>query len=151
MIHLVTRFFDFLRARPLSPAEQDEVASILSPRLRRLFYRQCAQDQRHALEVAMRVSDHPELLEAALLHDIGKSELRLGAVGRSCATLWGMTSLPVSGRWRTYLAHASVGADLLEQHGAGSDAVAFTRHHPGPPPDGFDPHAWAILERADGS
>jgi len=151
MIHLVSRFFGFLRARPLGPAEQDEVASILAPPLRRLFYRQCFQDQRHALDVARHVSNRPDLQEAALLHDVGKSDVRLGAVGRSCATLWGLTSLPVWGRWRTYLAHASVGADLLERHGAGRDAIAFTRHHPGPPPHGFDPAAWSTLGHADES
>ncbi len=151
MIHLIGRFFGFLRARPLSPTEQDEVACILSPPLRRLFYRQCFQDQRHAFDVARRVGDHPELWEAALLHDVGKSEVRLGAFGRSWATLWGATSLPVWGRWRTYLMHASRGADLLERHGAGCSTILFTRHHPGPPPRGFDPASWDVLAHADES
>lgn len=151
MIHLITRFLGFLRARPLSPTEQDQVTHILSPSLARLFYRQCFQDQRHAFDVARRVASRPELHEAALLHDVGKSEVRLGAVGRSCATLWGMASLPVWGRWRTYLMHASRGAELLERHGAGNFSIVFTRHHPGPPPDGLDPAAWGALAHADES
>jgi len=151
MIHLISRFFGFLGARPLRPTEQAQVASILSPSLCRLFYRQCFQDQRHAFEVARRVANRPELQEAALVHDIGKSSVSLGALGRSCATLWGSTSLPVWGQWRTYLEHASQGAELLERHGAGYSSIAFTRHHPGPPPEGFDPAGWAALTHADES
>lgn len=149
MRHLITRFFGFLNARALSPTEQDEIAHVLSPELRRLFYRQRPQDQRHALEVAHRVSDTPELMEAALLHDVGKNDVHLGAFGRSFATLWGLMSLPVWGQWRTYLDHAAVGSDLLERHGAGSMAIAFSRHHPGPPPPGISSSSWAALSRAD--
>jgi hypothetical protein len=149
MRHLIARFFGFLNARPLSPGEQDEIAQMLSPQLRRLFYRQGPQDQRHALEVARRVADTPELVEAALLHDVGKSEVHLGAFGRSFATLWSRTSLPVWGQWRTYLDHAAIGSELLERHGAGPMAIAFTRHHPGPPPPGVPPSSWHALARAD--
>ncbi len=149
MLHLLNRFFGFLAARALTPTEQDYVTRMLTPPLRRLFYRQARQDQRHAFEVATRVIDAPELIEAALLHDIGKIEVTLGAFGRSFATLWGLTALPVWGQWRTYLEHGAVGAELLELNGAGFEAVAFTRHHPGPSPSGFDTSAWSILEYAD--
>ncbi len=151
MIHLAERFVGFLRATPLTPSEQLEVSRILPPRLRALFYRQRFEDQRHAFDVALRVPDDPLLKQAALLHDVGKIDAHLGALGRTFATLWGLTSLPVWGRWRTYLAHPAIGAAILEAHGAAPTTVAFTRHHPGPPPPGFDPVAWETLAAADES
>lgn len=149
MLHLTKRFFGFLTAQALSPAEQIEISHMLDPALLRLFYLQRVEDQRHAFEVANRVAEHPDLIEAALLHDIGKTWVTLGAFGRVLATLWGFSSLPIWGQWRTYLEHGPIGAELLEEHGAGYFAIAFTRHHPGPRVNGFDPGAWSELSKAD--
>ena len=147
-LHLIRRFFGFVTARPLSPSEQRFVAANLSPELAALFFSQPSQDQRHALEVAARTGD-PDLLEAALLHDVGKAQSGLGALGRSLATLWGATGLPVWGRWRVYLAHGRIGADRLQAHGAMPLTVHFARHHPGRVPDGIDPRSWEALAAAD--
>jgi hypothetical protein len=145
--HLVNRFFGFLRARPLAPSEQAWVSSVLDPNLRRLFFAQPFEDQRHAHDVARRVS--PELAEAALLHDVGKSVPAIGAMSRSLATIFAMASIPVRGRWRQYLDHGEIGARLLEEAGASSLAVTFARRHPGPVPSGIDPSAWHALADAD--
>lgn len=148
--HLVRRFLGYLRAKPLTPSEQSTVAAILSPDLHRLFTRQPHQDQRHAFDVASRTAPRrAELLEAALTHDVGKSIAHLGPIGRAAATLWSFTPFPATGRWKTYLAHGAIGAEMLERAGATGFAVAFARDHPGPVPPGIDPVAWEALASAD--
>ena len=150
MFHLVRRFFGYVLARPLSPSEQQQVQSALSPQLCELFFSQAPQDQRHAIQVLERVSSNdPALAEAALLHDIGKRGLRIGAVERSLATVAGATSMPMPERWRRYLDHGAAGGDLLESAGAGNLAIAFARFHPGPVPEGIDDEVWALLTAAD--
>ena len=148
MAHLVRRFIGFLTARPLTPAEQEWVSRILDVRLKRLFFAQQYQDQRHAVEVAHHAGED-RLLQAALLHDVGKSISSMGALSRSLATLWARTGLPVWGRWRTYLRHGVLGASMLERAGADPLTVAFARYHPGPTPDGIDSTAWRVLAVAD--
>jgi len=148
-LHLVRRFFGFLTATPLSPTEQAEIHATLPPSLTRLFFSQRPEDQRHALDVYSRVGNDPALVEAALLHDVGKTDSDLGVIGRSLATIWSTTSLPIWGRWRAYSDHGRVGADVLEAHGADVLAVAFTRHHPGVAPKEIDPVEWRRLSAAD--
>jgi hypothetical protein len=149
MLHLVRRFIGFLTAQPLSPAEQLFVSGSISIELCRLFYTHRPEDQRHAVDVASRVPDDPAVIEAALLHDIGKTTVHMGAIERSCATLWAMTSLPIWGDWLSYRDHGPIGADLLEAHGADALAVAFTRYHPGEPPTTYNRRYWIALEQAD--
>ena len=149
MLHLVRRFLGFLTAKPLSPGEQSFVARSLTPDLQRLFFAQRIEDQRHAIDVASRVPDHTGVIEAALLHDIGKTTVHLGAVKRSLATIWVATSLPIWGEWLSYRDHGPIGAELLEEHGAGTLAVDFARYHPGAPPATHDPAQWIALEHAD--
>jgi hypothetical protein len=151
--HLVVRFFGALTARPLRPAEQDEVAGLLRPEEARLFFRQSAADQRHALEVARRVrvtlADDAEALTAALLHDVGKIESGLGPVARSLATLAELFRLPLPPRWRSYREHGPRGAARLERIGACRLAVDFARHGSGARPAGVDEARWAALVDAD--
>jgi hypothetical protein len=147
--HLVRRFIGFLTARPLSPHEQAFVSESLSPDLQRLFYTQRFEDQRHAFDVASRAFDNPEMVEAALLHDIGKTATQLGAFGRALATMWAATSLPIWGNWSTYLDHGRIGAELIEANGGSELPVAFARHHPGKRPPSIDAAHWASLARAD--
>jgi len=149
MVHLVQRFFGFLTATRPGPEDQLFVSRSLQPQLQRLFYEQRVEDQRHAIDVARRVEARPHLVEAALLHDIGKTKIGLGAIGRSLATLWALTSLPIWGEWLVYIDHGPIGADLLKASGAGELAVSFARHHPGPVPKGFNRTDWAALEEAD--
>jgi hypothetical protein len=148
VVHLVRRFLGFLTARPLTPSEQQHVRLLLRPPLARAFFAQRYEDQRHAFEVQQRSASDASW-EAALLHDIGKTESDLGAVSRSLATLWHGLGLPTSNRWATYIDHGALGADALTQLDASELAIAFTRHHPGPAPDGIDPDVWRALEEAD--
>jgi len=152
-LHLVRRFYGFLRARPLSPGEQDGVRTQLSPELAMLFFAQPAPDQRHAVEVARRVS---QLLpgdaaanEAALMHDVGKRHSGLGAIGRSLATVYDTAGLPLTSRMRSYRDHGAVGADEVAAAGATAFTIVFTRSHPGPVPTGVDEQRWQALAAAD--
>ena len=150
MFHLVRRFFGFLRAKPLSPDEQARVHRALTPQLRRLFFAQPPEDQRHAVEVLARIDTAtPEVIEAALMHDVGKAASRIGAFQRSLATLAGLAHLPVRRRWRRYLDHGEIGAAWLADAGASDLTVAFARAHPGPAPPGVDEVAWSLLASAD--
>ena len=149
MLHLVNRFFGFLTATPPSPRDQLFVSRSLTPNLQRLFYTQRIEDQRHAITVAIRVKDRPHLVEAALMHDVGKATIGLGAFGRALATLWGLTYLPIWGQWLRYINHGPIGAELLEANNATASTVSFARYHPGVPPTGFDSNDWCLLERAD--
>lgn len=149
MLHLIRRFFGFLGAKPLSPTEQAFVTSALHPDLATLFYRQRHEDQRHAFEMAWGFSRRPDLVEAALLHDVGKSETHLGALGRSLATIWSVVPLPAPTSWSRYVDHGRIGAGLIAAAGAGDLTVAFARYHPGPAPRGIDPDDWHALEVAD--
>lgn len=148
-MHLVRRFFGFLRADPLTPKEQQHVAGLLRPILARAFFAQRHEDQRHGLDVQQRAGRSQERAEAALLHDIGKTESDVGAVGRSLATLARGIGLPTRGRWLSYLDHSSIGSEELSSLGASNLTIAFARHHPGPPPDGIDPEEWQALADAD--
>ena len=66
-----------LLPKPLSAAEQDEVAGWLRPEEAPLYWAQHVADQRHGLttarKVAARAPGDRELIRAGLLHDIGKS------------------------------------------------------------------------------
>lgn len=148
-VHLARRFFGFLSARPLTPEEQSFVAANLSSELQRAFFMQRTEDQRHGVDVASRALRKPTVVEAALLHDVGKTASPLGAVGRAFATVWTTTSLPVWGNWRIYLDHGRIGAEIIESNGGSALAVAFARHHPGDPPPWIDPGDWASLAEAD--
>ena len=149
LTHLIARFFGFVRARGPGPFEQRWVAAELDGPVAALFWAQRPEDQRHAIEVARRVGDDPELVEAALLHDVGKVQAPLGAVARSLATVLGSLGLPMPGSWRRYRDHGTLGAAALEAVGASPLAVAFARHHPGAAPKGIDPSRWARLAAAD--
>ena len=153
LAHLVSRFFDVLLARPLAPVEQSRVASLLRPAEAALFWEQPVADQRHGLVASDRVlssePERPDLRRAALLHDVGKRRSRLGAFGRSAASLAGILHIPVSRRFRTYLDHGPVGAEDLRAAGAETLAVEFAAAHHGVRPTAINPSDWRTLIDAD--
>ena len=69
----VKQFLRALTAR-ISEEEVERAIRILTPEARALFRRQAVQDQRHGLDT-LRQAGHtnPQLLAAALLHDVGKA------------------------------------------------------------------------------
>ncbi|MEA3511064.1 MAG: hypothetical protein U9R51_06475 [Actinomycetota bacterium] len=152
--HLVGRFFGHVRAKAPGPDDQRFVHDHLEGACADLFWSQSAPDQRHAVDVARRVcaafSDDSEVVEAALLHDIGKIDANIGAVARSIATVLDSVGMPMTTRMRSYRDHGRRGAAVLEEAGCGSLAIAFARYHPGPAPAGTDPDRWKVLIDADG-
>lgn len=154
-VHLVKRFFGFLVAKPLSPREQSEVNKLLRAPAAELFWAQQPQDQRHAVDVMratlnLRPGDRLAA-RAALLHDVGKNHARVGALGRSLATLGDVAGLPLRGRWATYRRHSELGAEDLAAIGEDRFVVEFTRLHPAPAPEGMSIERWAAVASADQS
>lgn len=172
--HLAARFFGSLS--PAGPSADDERWALerLSSGERALFARMSAPDRRHAIGVAKEAHRLAAAIDvpvpapfsaAALLHDVGKVESRLGTFSRVVATLLGVllgrrrvvawAGTPTTGRWRRrigdYLVHDRIGADLLA--GAGSDELVVTwarEHHLPAARWSVDPQIGRFLKEADG-
>lgn len=73
--HRVGQFWQGLWAH-VTPEEKKKVATLLEPQAAALFARMPTDGQRHCLNVLALVQDagyqQPDLLQAALLHDVGK-------------------------------------------------------------------------------
>lgn len=140
----VEQFLRALTARV--PAEEAERAMrVLTPEARTLFRRQAIQDQRHALAVyhALRRSGHsnPQLLAAALLHDVGKATARLPVWQRAVIVLLDRFAPRLLARlsqgqpwgWRRpfviHARHAEVGARWGWEVGCSPLTVALIRRH----------------------
>lgn len=151
--HLAARFFDYLRAKPLSDADREYVISVLSAEEARIFFEQGAKDQAHGLAAALVVLESgqstSDRLRAAMLHDIGKRSARLGVLGRVAASVLIKLGLPLTTRFTQYRDHGHVGAAELEAAGSPPLVVEFARAHHGSRPDVLSEEDWALLQSAD--
>lgn len=113
-----------------------------------------AQDRRHSIIVTERFVGRldrpaePAEVAAALLHDVGKIEARLGTFGRVAATVWGRLAGPEraqrgSGRFATYLRHEAIGAELLAGRGSAPRTVALVAGEAAPTDTAAQALAWA--------
>ena len=155
----------------------DEQASqILGPQAQSLFEAMPSYDRRHALSVmhALRLGGHtsPDLLAAALLHDMGKTVQWDGTQavrGDGALRLWHRVAVVLmralspelverigedrSGSWRhpffVQEHHAVIGAELARQAGCSARTVELISHHEDPPDQARDP-LLAALQAADG-
>jgi hypothetical protein len=140
---------------PLSSEEKAQVARWLPKTALALFQSMSDADQQHSLRVCRglleRGCTEPDLLAAALLHDVGKAQGRVPfwtrpaiVLGKRCVPAL-LTRLVVSyeqlgaadiPRWRRSLSyawwHAEVGAELAQQAGLSSRAVLYIRTHQQP-------------------
>lgn len=154
--HLVRRFLGMLVPRGPAAADEVWVASVLGEGEQRLWGQMAPSDRRHAAAVARRVERAlgleatPPVLAAALLHDVGKIDARLGPYGRAVATACGMVASPgvVQGwmhrrgftrRVALYLSHPAIGGDMLALAGSDPLTVSWAREHHLPP------EQWSVL------
>lgn len=150
--HLVARFFGALWPAGPRPADEAWARSWLKPGERELWGRMSGPDRRHAVGVArgtLTLLGDPAapdraVVAAALLHDAGKVESRLGTVSRALVTALAivvgrnrLSTEPPPGthegalrrRVRLYLVHDTVGAELLSAAGSDVLTVAWASEH----------------------
>ena len=167
-LHLVRRFIG--TAWPAGPRGVDDrwAYGQLLDGERKLWARMSRPDRRHAVAVARRVeralrgrAARP-VIAAALLHDVGKVDARLGAYGRVVATVSGMVAghetaeawsetRGFTRRVGLYLRHADLGGDMLAMAGSDPLTVAWAREHHRPEREWtIDRHVGRELKAADG-
>lgn len=144
-LYRVRQFWINLTHR-LDEQEAAEIAALLGPSLFKLFAQLSPGEQYHAGQVwhtlRQQQSDHDqELCQAALLHDVGKSRVRLNIVERSIYVLTRRLMPTVVARWgqgeasgllRAFVVgkqHADWGAKLVAQSGASERVVQLIRRH----------------------
>ena len=167
VLHRVRQFALALGARA-TQATVEDLAQNLDTSQQELFFQMLSMDQRHCLAVfrALREAGHtdPSLLQAALIHDVGKSLGPLGIRHRVTAVLakalsprlWekldgepGSCLYP----FRVHRHHAALGAELAAQAGCSPEVVWLVAHHEddqieGPARDRMDGRL-AALQAAD--
>lgn len=166
-LHLARRFLGSLSPLPLGAADDEWARSHLLPTEASLWARMDRADRKHAVGVARTVADElgpaaeRPVLAAALLHDVGKVDARLGTFGRVLATLVGNVAdrdqvrhwqrqKGLTRRIGLYLRHDAVGGDLLELAGSDPLTVAWAREHHRPPDRWTVPEpVGAVLRGAD--
>lgn len=149
-LYRVRQFVQYAGAR-LSPAEQQAVEDRLGPSLAELFGRMAPAEQAHAHRMAQALlacgRTEPDLITAALLHDVGKTRaplalwervlvVLLGQLAPGTAERLGQTDGDAHGLRRPFVTarrHAAWGAEMAECAGASPQVVALIRRHQSAP------------------
>lgn len=99
------QFWHHVTAPELSPAARQQVADVLSAEELSLFAAFSRGDQWHGFRVMRTLCDagyqDPDLMVAALLHDVGKTQLRFTPVERSAEALIRKLMPKLAARWET--------------------------------------------------
>ncbi|RMF32153.1 MAG: HD domain-containing protein [Chloroflexi bacterium] len=162
------RVRQFLRAITAQVGEEDRqmVRALLTPAQVALFRRMPPNDQQHAIRVCRTLlqAGHrdPDLLTAALLHDVGKAAGPLPLWQRVAVVLLEGTALldrvgaDGATGWRRGFAlhrqHPEIGARWAEEAGASPRTVWLIRHHQEKTPPDASPdllRLLALLQWAD--
>ncbi len=149
------------------PDDEALVRAYLPPAAARLFAAMPRYDRQHALRVLRTLRERgqtdPDLMAAALLHDVGKSQHPVGSLrlGHRVAAVLLRAFAPgllekMGSRqdgWRRLFYvqqhHAELGAVLAQAAGCSSRTVELIRRHEEPLPPEGDP-LLAALQAADG-
>lgn len=167
--HLIKRFVHSLTKLNKDDEAESILFSVLSEKERQLFEQQSTTDQKHGFRSSRRLVEiegqgaHPDLVIAAALHDVGKTESQLGVLGRvvaTCvATLCGLGRVHAWGdkrrgtmlnRISIYVTHPEIGAKMLEEAGSNELAITWARdHHKALEESAIEETLFATLSKAD--
>ena len=151
LIYRLEQFWQLVRASPLAPSAWEEIEAILMPAEVDLFRNYAIADRRHAYRVLRTLraagDEHPDLLAAALLHDVGKVRCALplwarvaGALADICCPgrvkKWGHAGPESRTGLRTWRRpfvireqHPAWGAEMAAAAGSRPQVVSLIRHH----------------------
>ena len=139
----VRQFWRHSSAR-VTQADGIRAVELLGPRLAPLFASMPVNEQRHGLDVleeAQRLGPVDSLLvQAALLHDVGKAEAKFSILDRSLAVFLKALSASLlrlflnvrpgyRRRYQIYVDHAARGAARVAALGADELAAVIAEHH----------------------
>jgi hypothetical protein len=115
LVHLSKRAWTSMSNAPLSGRDVEIAERVLTVDEFDMWWTMQPRDQAHSLLVLRRFVDmYPPATRveqaAALLHDVGKNESRLGWFARVLATIVG----PRGSRFRAYHDHVEIGARMLD-------------------------------------
>jgi len=156
--HLAGRFARALWPGSPRPDDVVWVEAVLSPAAYSQWKLQPGHDRRHTVHVARSVearlagteeAGDTRWLAAALLHDIGKLDARLGVYGRVVATVSGAAAgKETADAWSErrgftrrvglYLRHPELGAVRIRLAGGPEEAACWAAAH-------HDPSTWEVL------
>ncbi len=145
------QFWRILTAVPLDDSAQQSVTAVLTPAEMALFDQLSANDQWHSFHVMHMLQSagrsDPDLIKAALLHDVGKAGVRFTLWQRSLVVLasvllprrtavWGQGE---AGGWRRPFVvksqHPAWGAELAAKAGCSPRTVSLISRHQEPLPE----------------
>ncbi|MFQ5855651.1 MAG: HD domain-containing protein [Anaerolineae bacterium] len=164
--HRVRQFFAAVTAGQLSGADRSLVETYLTPAQRALFERMSANDRQHAIAVVRTLLARgwhgPDLIQAALLHDVGKADGGLHLGYRVAIVLlrafWptGLQWLAATDSgWRRpfhiHQHHPEIGARLAAEAGASPRVVELILRHQSPADGHESIRGLAALKAADES